>query len=208
MNNIKNIIILITLTLSFNIYSDYEFSIKGGLNYSMVEGIKDSSSSSSIESFYKTGGVLFLSMKKSIKNNFYYNINLGINQKGGEIKITDNLGNSVDGSPHKRSFYTIEIPLILGYNIFENINLYIGVYKSIVYAYAINDYTSYGAYNKEGKMMNDFGFLLGVEYNYNDFLIDFRFQQGFGNLKQPVPESSEHYTNSRQFVFMVGYRFF
>jgi len=186
------IIIILTILLSINLYGEYKLSVKGGLNYSTAK-IIEVDSNKVYNYGYKFGKIFFISFEKEISNDFYWNIDLGLNSKGY-------------GGLYYNNYYSIELPIILGYSIAKSINTYIGLYSSIVFI----EGDSFGGImdNHGGKINNDYGFLIGIEYNYNNILFNFRFQQGYGNLKQSDPEGPTPYvTNNRQFSFMVGYQF-
>ncbi len=94
-------------------------------------------------------------MEKILENNFYWSIDLGINQKGGKTTYK-NLTNY-------ESFYGVEIPIVIGYSLLNSIDFYISGYFSFVftegnYILGIIDRSWFG-------FNHDYGFIFGIEYN-------------------------------------------
>ena len=186
-------IIILTILLSINLYGEYKLSVKGGINYSTAEVVEVEVSPDKVHyPGYGFRGVLFISCKKDINNKFNLEVELGLNQKG------------YDGGNYHSTLNSLELPIILGYRVLNSLNLYSGIYGSLVFS---SD-RGWGFLNGDG-LNNDHGFLLGIEYNYRNILFNLRFQKGYGNLSQSNHEEKGPYiTNSQQFLFMVGYQFF
>ncbi len=211
-------LLIILLLFSMSLHADYEFSFRGGMNMS---NYKDMRIGASPDIDYKLGFVLFLSMKKDINDKFYFGLDLGYNQKGGKVYYKEDM----DMKNYKRTFHTVEMPIILGYNLVKDstrLSFYSGLYYSLVIvdrsseAVSEGDGTTHtlhrGPFNEDNELIGDYGFLFGFEYCYNNIIFDFRYQRGFGVLKRMDDELEMINTNtyasgSSQFLLMLGYRF-
>ena len=193
---VKKLITIILLILSISIYSsDSFFSVKFGVNYSTIDVSFDNRKANT---GYSSGVLTYISYRKSIFNDFYLSLDLGINQKG--VKIT------ADSNTYFfNSLYSIDLAFILGYTFLNKLNLYLGIYGSK---------TAFTNIKLKEVMIyypsSESGLLFGIEYMYKNFLFDFRFQKGYyGSLieKNLGDESLKEYNNSNQFIFMIAYRF-
>jgi hypothetical protein len=209
------LIILIFLITSGAYAQNSSFSIKGGLNYSTLEyGGYDNNNITS-ETSYNLGGVLYLSWEKRdiIVNNTYLNIDFGINQKGVHNKVYNDYSDIDDVETNTdRSFLTTELPIILGYTFFNKLSIYVGSYLSLGFYTSTNNASKFFFIftdDYSGRIVIDAGLMFGLEYELNNILFNFRFQQGFTELYPPNARNglTNYYANSRQFVLMVGYRF-
>ena len=73
-------IMVIVFLLTFNLYGEHSWSVKGGINYSTAESIEVGIDiPKRVQYDYRVNGILFLSFEKKIKEKFYFNIDLGIN---------------------------------------------------------------------------------------------------------------------------------
>jgi hypothetical protein len=202
-------LILLFLLITSSIYTqDISFSIKGGVNYSTLEE-KNIYYEDYQDTLYKLGGALYLSWERKISGleNLYLSFEIGINKKGSSIKFKS--VDTADVSYQEKDYLTLEFPIIIAYEFFDNFKLYIGGYLSQVFysdSNKVYDNTGeFGMFEADGSFMQDKGILLGLEYQHNEFLFNFRFQQGFNTIETNY--SSESYGNNRQFVFMLGYKF-
>ncbi len=189
---IKKIVIIIFI--SINLYGNYNFSIKSGMNYSTLEsnkGLKD----------YKVGMVFFSSWEERLNDSFYIQIEIGYNLKGYKFEYTKWRSEKIEVGYFNIS--TIEIPIVLKYKL-SDLSIYSGFYKSFIF-YENNTSVDYAVdYRKYG---TDYGVLIGLEYKYKRILFDFRFQQGFTILNKPnFEEYGPQLESNRQFLFMVGYQ--
>jgi hypothetical protein len=59
-------------------------------------------------------------------------------------------------------------------------------------------------------LLFDAGVILGIEYEYNNIIFDFRFEQGLPPLRYKTRDEdvTHSFEKSRQFMFMIGYKFF
>jgi hypothetical protein len=197
-------IILLFLLISINTYSqDSFFSVKGGMNYSKAD---DYSSDYETETSYKFGGVLYLSWEKNIYKGLYFNIDFGVNEKGTTTQAHNYIGGEYTlYDAQNISFWSWELPVILGYKLFNQFKLYIGVYHSLVFSNRVDG----KSFNPSRSFAAEYGFLLGLEYSYDKFLFNFRYERAYnGCLYDTSEDSGSIYDNSRQFIFMVGYSFF
>jgi len=134
----KKIILLLTLLLSINLFADiYEginFGFKGGLNLNNVTLINKSfevkEEEYQFQKHFFIGGIL--------KFNFIYNLSVQIeanfNNKGF-IWSSDKFSNL------KETFYYVETPLILSFNIWNNISVYSGLFYAKLMNH--NSYTNF-----------------------------------------------------------------
>ncbi len=192
-------LLIILLLFSVSLHANYEYSVKGGMNISKAENTYFSSSDNNYN--FKSGFALFFTFKK-YSGNAYLDLDFGINQKDVEIK------NRL--SHDSISFYTLELPLTIGYR-FKHFNssfsLYGGGYYSLVILRNWGGDITWGFRNSDNDFLIDAGFLLGFEYNYNNFIFDFRYQRGYGSLVPKDGDLLVHITNNEQFLFLAGWKF-
>jgi hypothetical protein len=156
---------------------------------------------------YIFGGVLYLSWERNnfLSKNLYLNIDIGLNQKGLERNYSTRT--------IKKHYLSIEIPIVIGYRFYNNIKLYFGGYSSLLFYQTTNNRSEFTIFkDKRGDgFMIDCGVLLGIEYEYKDYLFNFRFQQGLVAADEGYTQYGDLASktkNNRQFVFMLGYKFF
>ncbi len=203
----KNIILILSLLLSINIFADYNFGVKVGVNYNNIvanSSIHGRGKNTEFQLNYSSG--LFLI--KTLSTYFYVSLEGLYNKKGFYIDEpeTNILRN-----------YTInyfEFPLILGFR-YNNFYLYSGLYyakyldsKSTCNKDKSVCRTVDDVYDKELES-SDTGIILGVGYKYKRFLFDLRYSKGIADINV-APKGSDDYTgidNFYQFIFSVGFMF-
>jgi hypothetical protein len=187
------------------------FSIKGGVNYSILElntsyyNVDGNYSGENTKQQYKLGEVLYLSWEK-VYGNFYLNFDLGFNKKGRTHSYSED-GNVLYSDIY---YWTLEFPFIIGYR-FKQFKFYGGVYFSQVFYSGNEDgYNEHFGGGDQGHLDFDLGFLIGVEYEYKVFLFNFRFQKGYTPVDRAYNSWHEvdySYDNNTQLTFMIGFRF-
>jgi len=194
----KIIIIILTISFSINLYGGkYHLSIKGGGAYSGAKLKKDVQENEYFPN-YDFKEIIHLNLGIDIDDNISLNLGIGWNDKGFNLlKVQDSSYiNSV-------VIKNIELPIYLDYKVIKNTKIFFGGFLAI----PTNIW-----YIVRGVNPINSGFILGLEYNLNSFLFDFRIEQGLGKIYSPsnLPGggSSERYFYSTQIIFMVGYQFF
>ncbi len=182
----RNIILVMSLFISLNIFADYyqgyNLGFKGGLNLNNVTLINDDASFEDEEYKFQKhffiGGIL--------KLNFIYNLSLQIEAN------FNNKGFSRDANytttyyyetKNTQTFYYFEIPLILSFDIWENISIYGGFfYATLLEHNSYSEQTVNDIYDEQDTdelydylNKSSYGYLFGINYVYKRFLIDFRF---------------------------------
>jgi hypothetical protein len=200
-------IILLVLLITSSVYSeDSSFLLKGGFNYSILKKGDFHENQEAVDVSYKFGEVLYLSWEKSLFNidRLYINIDIGLNKKAVNI----NLYNDVFRY-NNRYYWAIETPIILAYEFFDNFKLYAGVYLSQVFYKGSKDNFKAGfkVLNESNDLMYDKGFLFGVEYQHNNFLFNFRYQEGINAINLGDINNENSYNKNSQFIFMIGHKF-
>ncbi len=179
----KNILLVMSLFISLNIFADYyqgyNIGFKGGLNLNNVTLINEKPETLEKEEYkfqkhFFFGGIL--------KLNFIYNLSLQIeanfNNKGLSREIYKPI-EKLDVNENQ-TFYYFEIPLILSFNIWDSISFYGGLFYSNLLNHNrhldVNGNDS-DSYNRRFARSDkpSYGYLFGINYVYKRFLIDFRF---------------------------------
>jgi hypothetical protein len=208
----KRLFFILLVILNINIYAgNNSLSVKAGANYSTFN----------VQYFYEVldyfpeypedsytfGGVLYLSWERNnfFSKNLYLNIDIGLNQKG--------LKQDYSTGTINKHYLSAEIPIILGYRFYNNIKLYFGGYSSLLFYQTTDNHSEFTIFQdkKGGGIMIDCGVLLGVEYEYKNYFFNFRFQQGVVAADEGYDQYGDLASkteNNRQFVFMLGYKFF
>ena len=177
----KSYFIILFILFSINAFSlDKNYLIKTGINSTRI----------------KVGCHEKYKPKKDCKiKERYLQFELGLNLYGTvRINFIEDLTIDLSiGYSKKDNVNAIELQTNIGYN-FSDTTLYGGI------LFAIN--------TKDIAPINS-AFLIGIDYNYKNFLIDFRFSQGFSKIldfytKEGAPDI---FFNVQQFSFMIGYIF-
>jgi hypothetical protein len=196
-----NKLLILTFIFFFttNIYSKVNFSVKSGLTYSNAEltcegnrGFSSSRCDEITKPQYKIGGILSLSGEYEINDLLSVNLELSYNQK--HFKWMDG------GS---KILQMLEFPFLINFKLFNDFKLYFGVF----YSKTLNE----SAWTYAHTYPDDYGYLLGLKYNYKKILFEFRFEQGLDIIFDNYIDNGdgpEIYKNSRQFSLMIGYSFF
>ena len=208
----KKLFFILLVILSINIYAgNNSLSVKAGANYSTFN-VQFFNTDSDVpleypEASYTFGGALYLSWERNnfLSKNLYLNIDIGLNQKGLKQDYSTEIVN--------KHYLSIEVPIVLGYRFYNKIKLYFGVYSSLLFYETRNNQSKFTLYQdkKGGGIMIDSGVLLGIEYEYKDYLFNLRFQQGLVAADEGYDQYGDLASktkNNRQFVFMLGYKFF
>ncbi len=93
----------------------------------------------------------------------------------------------------------IDIPVIIGYNYQQNISIYGGLYISEIIIFNINKGTTL----KDNSFVTTFGYLIGIDYIFSRYLIDFRFSKDFNS----VINMNKKDLYSELFMISLGYLF-
>ncbi len=185
----KNIILVMSLFISLNIFADYyqgyNVGFKGGLNLNNVTLINKKPETLEKEEYkfqkhFFIGGIL--------KFNFVYNLSLQIeanfNNKGLYQNAKDIMDEYIYLRNTTQTFYYFEIPLILSFNVWNNLNVYGGFfYASLLNHNSHSEQSINGGEYSENDTdelydylnKSSYGYLFGINYVYKRFLIDFRF---------------------------------
>ncbi len=221
----KNILLVLSLFISLNIFADYyqgyNVGFKGGLNLNNVTLINDNAAIDGEEYKFQKhffiGGIL--------KLNFIYNLSLQIesnfNNKGLYRKADYNSGSYHYETIKNQTFYYFEIPLILSFNVWNNISIYSGFFYATLLnhnshseqsinggEYSENDTDQWYDYLNK----SSYGYLFGINYVYKRFLIDFRFTKTTTELipddvrydMDMVSEENPTYRMDKLYQFQFG----
>ncbi len=197
----KKLVAILMLFFAFNLHADFSFKLGGNITkFEKEDGLLDT--------YYQFGTTFFFSYKHNVYDHFFFDVNLGINKKVEDIKyIVEDIGHTK--TRKTVAHYTLEAPIILGYGFnideYNKISLYTGAYFSVKF---MNDDKNKFSSRYPGRDFTDFeydyGFLLGLEYEYDGFLLDFRFEKGFGKLDRMDYKNN---TYNHQFLFLAGWKF-
>jgi len=220
----RNIILLLSLFLSLSLFADYyqgyNIGFKGGLNLNNVTLINDDASFEDEEYKFQKhffiGGIL--------KFNFIYNLSLqfeaNFNNKGLYQKIKDISGSRVYNTKKIQTFYYFELPLILSFNVWNNISIYSGLFYAKLLNH--NSHTEQKVNNNyyendseelyEELNKTSYGYLFGINYVYKRFLIDFRFTKTTTELipditrydQDMITKESPTYRMDKLYQFQFG----
>ena len=200
----KKLFFSFILVFSFlTVYSQVQFGIKAGANYSTnffgkssaIDGEKLANPD------YRLGYHFGMIVNFPISNNMSFNTELLFSDKGAKeydiISETNTL----------QHLYYINLPLIFGYNLFDNITLQLGIEPE--YLLAENNFSHHGLflYNRF-----DLGLLGGIEYNYDRFILGARYTQGITPLydlelrNQDGNTIGETTNFNRCFQVYIGYK--
>jgi hypothetical protein len=192
---LKVILIVLILLFSINVFSsDFTYGVKIGGTYSNAD------------SRYETEGII---SSHYDNNDYYWGTFFSFY---GYTNINKIIDLQFEGNINQRGFLTqsdtgvtiqaLELVSLLKLNLNKNIIPYLGGVASLsIYT---GESRKYGATD----FNIDFGFTLGVEFKFDKYLIDLRFNKGFGNFFESVrSNSTSWFDNSRQFILSLGYEF-
>ena len=212
------IIILLLLATSCIYGENNSFSLKAGVNYSVLKKEGTYNSYEKVDVSYKFGEVFYLSWEKNLFNisDLYINVDIGFNKKvvNREVSFKDDMPRYNSDYRYYndyRYYWAMEIPVIIAYEFFNNLSLYGGLYISQVFYKGSKDNIKAGfsIINENDELMYDKGFLFGLEYKYQDFLFNFRYQEGINSINLGGLDSNngDFYGKNSQFMFMIGCKF-
>jgi hypothetical protein len=186
----KKIILIILFMLNISIFSnDFGLSLKGGMNLSGFNYDSDQKYDL-IEHDNSYIFNPFIIASLALDYRIFNNLSIGIELVSNNIS----LGNVI--------LAQIEIPIYFLYK-YKMFNFYLGGFYSHVH-------TSNAPVQYYNNCKEDYGFVLGVQFERNNLLVDLRYEQGFNIVydHRRGDEQYDYYYNISQFSIMIGYRFF
>lgn len=185
--------LIFTFCSLYSFAQEFYGGILAGFNGSQVEGDVTSG-------YNKMGLVGGAWIQRNINQNFYWGMELKVNQKGSRIMPTTKNGNW----KYVYRLNYIDLPVLLGYN-FKS---YLSVFGGLSYGYVFNKngYSSYGLeptvkYDNTSKW--EMGGFLGLKVDF-DRLIDRRWTKNI-QLETRIQYSMLSIDESHTFILMTNY---
>ncbi len=206
----KTGIIFILLMLSINLFSQnqnseiYSFGFKAGLDFSMISVNNNFNMGTGNFALTYHAGILF---NVEYFKNILFQTELQYNLKGS---------NFTDGYIENYIYLEYyEADLLIAYKTSSIINVYAGIYAAYLKNKSFDQYCGFfnDCYEDEENPLNtienysynnkDFGFIVGMIFDIDNFFIDTRFSQGIISIINE-PEISSY---NREFSVSFGYKF-
>jgi hypothetical protein len=137
----------------------------------------------------------------NINKLFFIQLEANFNQKGLKYEKDDDKDTNI-------TLQLFEIVSILKLDL-EYVRPYLGAfYSSTLYRKFIDSKGNSDISTGNSEENSDVGYILGFEIYHKNYLIDFRYSQGFNNIWGVLDtEYWSYYDNAKQFVLSFGYEF-
>jgi opacity protein-like surface antigen len=191
--------ILAIITLQVSAHAQFTLGIKGGISSSKVSIEGEGSSAQYRDSENITGYHAGLFTRVQFAGLFIQPEAL-LASSGGKITFYDQTATTPTGSEEEFKFSRLDVPVMLGYNLFNFLRVQAGPVASIMlseYEGGNPDFESY-------KNKSDFGFQAGVGLDISSLTLDLRYER----IKREFTSSlsSSPSINNDQFILSLGYK--
>lgn len=186
------LLVVILVVLSTTVYAQVSGGLRLGVNVSNQKAVTDGNSETGDSKLGVLGGLYLttnLSEKLAIQPELLFSV----------------MGSQNNDSDYKMPFNYLSIPVLLRYNISENINLQAGPQVGFLLSAKIKDGDD-SADIKENFSGMDFGAAFGIGGDFGKFNGGVRYYLGISNILEDAPDDYTFKNNS--FQIFVGYRLF